>query len=111
MRIAISVCFVCALMNWTLAVHGAGQRPYFAIDGMSARFAISVYEKLTGKTVVMTEEVKASKLPIFAGYGGDDRKEAIECLTRALLDQASVELVPQKDGKILARVVVRKKNA
>jgi len=108
-KIRVSISAVCALLLTSLVGYAAEERPFFAIDGMPARFAIPVYERLSAKTVVMTEEVSASQVPIFASYGGDDRKEALDRIARALLEQASIELIPQKDGRILARVVVNKK--
>ncbi len=107
----ISVYAACALLFTALVGYAAEERPYCAIDGMPARFAIAVYERLSAKTVVMTEEVRASQVPIYASYGGDDRKEALDRIARALLEQASIVLIPQKDGRLLARVVVKKKNA
>lgn len=111
MRAAFPVYFICSLLLWPLALRGAEESPYFAIDGMPARFAIPLYERLSAKTVVMTAEVRASQVPIFASYGGDDKKEALDRIARALIEQASIELIPQKDGRILARIVVKKKNA
>ncbi len=104
-------CFFVAFFVFAAECRAADQGEFLAIDGAPARYVLPAYERITGKTVTVTAEVKSSQKPIFLSFVGKKKEEALRLIERALLDQADVELVHQADGTVLAKHVLQKKKA
>jgi hypothetical protein len=87
----------------TLPVKAATDTVSIVLSQAPPSVVINVYEKLSGKPVAMADEISVIDAGISLQIDNQKKDAALKIIEDALVKQAGIEIVHEKDGRLSAR--------